>query len=186
VIDPDLLAKRLKATSEAVTRYGRTTWQRADDWQPPGRMPARGERGGGMADGATDERHDDRKEDAAAGRYHSELSALTRRLDADMARLERIMAICCPEDNRSLRNKDLMAAQVAADGWCTSCWRDDQYLVPIALQKSGVPFYRDLCRACGEWKAEHRQLPPLSILVLRHAGRRVTTADVDKALGRPA
>jgi hypothetical protein len=31
------------------------------------------------------------------------------------------------------------------------------------------------------WKHEHGQDPPMSILLLRHAGRRVTTADVEAA-----
>lgn len=188
MIDHQVLAQRLTHAATVLNRDGGLTWERCQDWTPPGRMPARGERGGGMADGAADDRIDDRREDAAAGRYHAELSALTRRLEADTARLERIVAICCPVPAKNLQSRDMLAAQVAADGWCVNCWKDNQHLEPISKVKSRngdmVPRYKDRCRKCGDWKAEHGQEPPLSILQLWHDNRRVTTAIADKALGR--
>lgn len=192
MIDPYRLSDLLQETANVVRSQGALTWERVQDWTLPGRMPARGQRGGGLTDpdGEPDERSDDRKEDLAAARYHDELATLTRRVEADTARIRRIIAICNPDRPKNLANRDLLLAQVAADGWCISCWRDDQNLTPVTMQPArgsrdkGTPYYRDLCRACGSWKAEHGQLPPMEILVLRHSGRRVTTADADRALAK--
>ena len=177
MIDPDKLADHLTNTAQAVRARGDVTWGRVHDWTLPGRMPARGERGGGMGPGAPDERIDDRREDAAAARYHTEMQALTKRLDADLARLTRIISICCPVPPKTLANRDLLAAQVAADGWCVSCWRDDQHLTPITTQRTRngteVPLYKDRCRWCGEWRSHSRQDPPLDVLQAHHEGRRI-------------
>jgi len=142
-----------------------------------------------MADGEPDERIDDRKDDAAAARYHAELSTLTKRIDADLHRLRRIIGICCPSPTKGLASRDMLSAQVAADGWCVSCWKDDQNLTPITMTTGGGkprPRYKDRCRFCGEWKAEHGQDPPVAILQLMHEGRRITTAAIERAMGKSA
>lgn len=178
MISSEQLADRMTATARLLESQGPVAWERVSDWTIAGRMPARGERGGGMADGADPlERIDDRREDAAAGRYYDEVKTLAARLEADMARLSRIVGICCPTPPKSLATRDMQLAQVAADGWCVSCWRNDQHLEPIADGR-----YRDRCRACGDWKGEHGQDPPVPILVLRHSGRRITTAAVAAAM----
>lgn len=185
VIDRERLAGLMEtAETDLRTDKGVLTWERVEAWTRDGKMPATGERGGGVGDAEAEDAARDRMEDAAAARYQDELDKLTKRLEADLLRLCRIMDICCPQPSKQLANRDLLAAQVAAEGWCVSCWRDDQHLTPITLRPGGQPYYRDRCRACGEWKAEHGQDPPKMILELRHAGRRITTADAAKALGR--
>jgi hypothetical protein len=173
MIGPELLADRLRAASIVVERDGPVTWERVSDWTLPGRMPARGERGGGMVDAETDDRIDDRREDAAAARYMPELAALTKRLEADLARLVRIHEICNPAAPKNLATRDMLVAQVEADGWCGSCWRDDQHLTPVAERPNGVAYYRGRCRFCGEWKANTREDPPLDVLRPHHEGRRI-------------
>jgi hypothetical protein len=126
-----------------------------------------------MADGETDDRIDDRREDAAAARYLPELQALTRRLEADLARLVRIAGICNPAAPKNLATRDMLVAQVEADGWCGSCWRDDQHLTPVAERPNGTAYYRGRCRFCGEWKANTREDPPLEVLRPHHEGRRI-------------
>jgi hypothetical protein len=188
VISHSRLGDLLEAAMHDVRSNGDLTWDRVSDWTVTGQMPSRGERGGGMADGEPDDRIDDRKEDAAAARYHDELSALTRRLEADLHRIVRIIGICCPTPTR-LASRDMLSAQVAADGWCVSCWKDDQNLTPITMTTGGGkprPRYKDRCRFCGEWKAEHGQDPPLPILQLMHDGRRITTAAIERAMGKSA
>ena len=187
MIRPELLAGRMARTAGLLTEHGELVWQRAHDWTVQGRMPANGVRGGGLSDpdaGELDDRQAERAEDRKAARYQAELETLTARMDADLARLQAIIGICCPSPSRSVAQGDMLAAQVAADGWCVSCWRDDQALVPITLRASGVPVFRDLCRWCGDWRAVHRQVPPLRLLRLHHQGRRITTADVEKELTR--
>jgi hypothetical protein len=189
VIAPDRLAEALRLASIAVERDGPLTWDRVQDWTLPGRMPSRGERGGGLVDAEDDQRIDDRREDAAAARYKPELEALTRRIDADVARLQRIIAICNPDPPTTLRDKDRLRSQLEADGWCGSCHRNDQTCVPIALRPAkapapSAPYYKGLCRFCGSFKASHGVLPPVVILRLHHKARPITETDVERALGK--
>lgn len=164
-----------------VLADGDLLWSRTADWVKA-RQPSNGERGGGLSE-PSDDALRQRMEDRQASRYHDELKTLTERMRADAARYRRIFEIVLPPPSAVLSNKHLQLAQIAAEGWCVSCWRDDQNCTPIALRPSGEPFYKDRCRACGEWKHEHGQDPPLPILKLRHSGRRITTADVAAALG---
>jgi hypothetical protein len=189
VIESAVLAERMRAATVVQERNGDVTWERVDAWTLPGRMPARGERGGGLVDAETDDRIDDRREDAAAARYKPELETLTKRIEADLARLVRIHAICNPEPAKSLATRDMQVSQVEADGWCGHCWTDDQFLEPIALRPSiapipSRPYYRGLCRWCGAFKSEHGALPPISLLRLHHRQKPITEADVEKALGK--
>lgn len=166
MIDPEVLADRLESCELALRTYGELTWERVDAWSVA-RMPTKGERGGGIADGADDDdRIDDRREDAAAARYHTELTTLTARIDADLHRLRRIINICNPAVPQSLATKDMLIAQVAADGWCVSCWRADQHLSPVAERR-----YRDRCRFCGDYHRDQQEDPPIDILRARIDGR---------------
>lgn len=166
---------------ERVRRDGDLLWQRTADWVKIQQPPA-GERGGGTSAPADDALRE-RMLDRMASKYHDELRQLTRRLHDDASRYNRIADIVLPKPAVSVGNH-MQAAQVAAEGWCVSCWRNDQTCEPIAKRPSGEPYYRDRCRPCGAWKAEHGQDPPLPILKLRHEGRRVTQRDVDAALRR--
>lgn len=176
MIEPDVLADRLQDVAVLLRAQGGVTWERVDDWTSA-RMPRAVEPDDDdmeqrARDGRSDDDEDNRREDAAAARYKGELAGLTKRMDADAARLTRIVSICNPDHPEGLKNRDLLAAQVAADGWCVSCWRNDQHLTEITLRpekdptKKRYPFYRDTCRPCGDYKKENGQYPPPS--VLRH------------------
>lgn len=155
------------------SEQGPLIWQRAKDWTRVDQIATDSTRGGGVGEAASDTQIEDRHLDAIASRYHAELDKLTDRIAADLHRLRRISTITSPAPARTLASKELLAAQVAADGWCISCWRDDQHLHPISKRPNGDPYYTDLCRACGEWKATNGELPPLDVLKTRHAGGRV-------------
>lgn len=131
--------------------------------------------------GASERDEADRRDAAAAARYKTELTTLTRRIEADLTRLGRIIGICNPPTPKNLQARDMQVAQVEADGWCGSCWRDDQHLEPVAEGR-----YRGRCRPCGDWRGENGADPPVPLLKLRHSGRRITTAAVAKALGASA
>lgn len=171
---------RLRARLE---KDGDLIWQRTEDWVKP-RVPAAGERGGGSGEGPSDYVLEERKDDAAASRYYAEVRAITKRMTDDSRRLCEIASLAVPPKSAVLTNRNLQAAQVAAEGWCVSCWRDELTCEPIALRPTGEPYYKDRCRGCGMWKAEHGQDPPLAILQKRHAGIRVTTRDVEAATGK--
>ena len=172
------LADRLNAASCAVRTQGPLTWERLEDWHTPGRLPTHGTRGGGMAEGADDdERLLDRKDDIAASRYWDEMRTLTRRLEADLARLNTILGIANPERPRTVASRDMQLAQVEAEGWCGSCWRNDQNLTAVTMQKSRngaeVPKYRGRCEWCGKHRKATGEDPPIEYLRARHEGRRV-------------
>jgi hypothetical protein len=174
VIPHDKLEALLTRTARSQHVHGEKTWQRTWDWTRVTTPPRPGIHGGGMSDGSrSDDAIDRAQEDAQAARYYAELKAITVRLVADLNRLMVLHVICDPDGPKRLTNRDLMSAQVAADGWCVSCFRDDE-LLPIALRPNGQPFYKDLCRWCGEWKGANGELPPMDVLRARRRGSRIT------------
>lgn len=71
--------------------------------------------------------------------------------------------------------------------WCSSCQRDGGYCEPIGRLPDGTPRRRGklggwLCRWCEGFLAAHGVEPPLEILRMRHAGKRITQADIAAAL----
>lgn len=191
----DVFHANLLAAAEAIAESYTESWQRTYDWQTNRAPKWKPELDDDEQDedrrASVSERDAaDKRDEAQASRYHQELRTLTARIDADIARVRRIITISTPSDPRTLKSKELLAAQVAAEGYCVNCWTDDQHLEPITLRPEtdphikAKPYYRDLCRACGAWKAEHNQHRPMLVLRLVHQGRRVTQSDVDRALGR--
>jgi hypothetical protein len=65
------------------------------------------------------------------------------------------------------------------DGWCSSCQRDGDHLEPVWDGR-----YRNLCRWCAEFTLAEGCEPPLSLLRLRHQGKRITADMVDRELAR--
>lgn len=180
-------SENVKAIPPRLHRYGPETWHRVLDWErkdlPRSEPDDEDEQAQAQRREATsDDRRDELRDDAHAARYADELRRLTNRitarqrlidkacnsLDADLSRLDRIITITNPDAPARVGSKDMLAAQVAADGWCVSCWRDEQHLTEITKRPSGEPWYRDLCRSCGQWKAENGELPPLDLLRQRH------------------
>lgn len=185
MIEAQVLADRLQECAELVRKQGPDTWTRVADWETA-KMPAPVERDDDdqaerRKAGRSAEDEEDRRGDAVASRYRAELAALTKRLDADMARVARIIDVCNPPRPDQLMRHDMLLAQVAAEGYCVSCWRDDQTLVEVAKGR-----YRDRCRHCGEFRAAEGQDPPQSLLVKAHerGWRSITSVDVDRAMGR--
>lgn len=158
-------------------------FQRTSDWEKPV-LPANGERGGGGGERPSDDVLEDRREDRRASGKHQQLRSDVRVATEALMRIRFLYAEVNRPTIKSLPAKEMQLAQVATEGWCVSCWRDDRWCEPIAKRPTGEPFYKDRCRFCGQWKAEHGQDPPLVILQKRHAGQRITQADVEKALGK--
>lgn len=200
---PDHVASILRRVADALTADGRVMLQRADDWQAGPRAAnldpdARGWRYEVCGDtecrscphpvpadptGEATTRLD------RAALIASQLDRLLRDLDRAAGRLVTLHGVLMPEQPRQARTlKEINAAgaDVAAEGWCRSCWRDEQTCAPVETKPDGSWWYRDLCRWCGAFNAEHGQYPPLSLLQKRHRGYRISQADIDRALGRRA
>ena len=187
MIDHQILATRLTAAAKALEDHGKDTWQRVHDWTTTGRMPAAGIRGGGLTDpdaGELDDRQAERAEDRKAARYQTELTALTTRLDADLARLRVIIGVACPDGPAAFATSDMLAAQVAADGYCANCWTYEQGCYEREKDSSGAYYDRNYCRRCVRFRNDEGVLPPFALLrIWRGLGRRTwTTAEVESAL----
>lgn len=185
MIGPNLLADRLEELVVLLRRQGEVTWGRVSDWEtarmPAFREPLDDDQDAAVRAGRSVRDEEDRKGDAAAARYRDEVDGLASRLLKQSQRLCTIITVCNPDRPKHLGNRDLQAAQVAAEGWCVSCWQDDQ-----TFELSAGGRYRNHCRFCGEWKAANGQDPPVWLLRKRriHGKRSVTTADVEKATGK--
>lgn len=129
----------------------------------------------------SDRDRNDAVRDAQASTYRDELARILKRVDADLGRLERLHEILCPDQPERLRNRDLLAVQVAADGWCVSCHRDNAYCEPVWKDRS-----RDGCQWCTKWRQSEGQWPPVALVRWRHRnpGRALTTADVARLMGK--
>lgn len=201
MIEPEALADLfsevaiLLRTQGAVLHrsQGELTWRRVGDWEdakmPRPVEPLSDEQDERARAGRSEDDETRRRDEAAAARYRSELATLTARQVADLGRLKALIAICNPQKPKALQRSDRTAAQVIAEGSCPSCWRIGED-VAITLRpsrvpgESGAPWYKDRCKPCGDWRSEYGQDKPLPILRKHAQGRRVTTADVAKALGR--
>lgn len=187
MIEAERLADRLQDIATVVRRDGPVAWERVEDWtvarMPAHREPLDDDQEERARSGRSEVDEDDRREDAAAARYKDELRTVVSRVVADLNRVETIISVCCPTPSKHLSNRDLLVAQVAAEGFCVSCWRDDQFLFEIELQGNGTPYYKDLCRWCGSWKGNHGSIPPTWIVAKHHRGR-ISSADVEKATGK--
>lgn len=167
------LAQLMLDLASAITDHGDERWQRLCDWEarslgislirpevgddddkPTSDGPRRGSR-------LPEDRERELAEDRRAGRYAQEvrdLAAKTLRSltltppvvsKASVSRLRFLLAVAEQRRPRQLKSREITAAQVAADGWCRSCYRVGVF-EPISLRPTGEPYYRDLCRWCGQ------------------------------------
>jgi hypothetical protein len=170
------LADYMTDVAVELRKQGGATEAVLHDWAAPGHMPTAGERGGGLVDAEPDFTLAQRREAAEAGRLQKEWRTRTRRILADLHWLEQTMQTANPPETTRLRFSDLSAAQVAAEGYCVSCIRAGVNTVTAKGR------YRDRCRFCGEWEAEHKKDPPVALVELRASGQTMTTKSVAVAL----
>lgn len=163
---------KLEMLSELLTRdlhtHGAPTWRRVGDWVAEQRhLEADSSRGGGFGHAVTDKALEERQGNRQASAYQAEVAALSKRLYADMTRLRRIIEIANPEIPR---------AEIGAG--CQSCQRDGGRYEPIHAGR-----YRLACRFCGEWRAEHGEWPPLTVVRWRgrNPGKKVPLKVVEAA-----
>lgn len=67
------------------------------------------------------------------------------------------------------------------DEWCRCCWKDRKHCTPITLRPDGQPFYRGLCRWCGQTSKDLGAEPPTWLVAKRHRGERITEGMMAKA-----
>lgn len=170
---------------------GHTLKQRFFDWsQGPQSASAAGERGGGLGEAGEMDRKDEAKRRKRAGELHDEYVTWLREFDRMVQTGMRFMAVGMPIHPSQLRNQrtgdldPITPADVAAAGWCASCWRNDHQMVAIEVNKrTGLRYHASLCRWCAGVRAAHKiDMPPLEMVKLHHAGRRISVQAMETAV----
>lgn len=66
--------------------------------------------------------------------------------------------------------------------WCRVCWKDNKHCTPVTLKPgTRTPFYRGLCRWCGQTRREIGGDPPTWLVAMRHRGERIHEGVLAKA-----
>lgn len=183
------LGASLGVLGTLLERDGQTAWDRMDGWQHgPRKAPQTGERGGGGGEAGAEDRKDEAIQRARAARHFQEFRADLAALDRLVTSLLRRIDVACPPNPAEMKNRTgelepVTPADVAAAGWCSSCWRNDQQMVVREkAKKSGLYYSPTLCRWCMDVKRTYGVEPPLEMLKLHHAGRRISVAAMEEAI----
>lgn len=169
---------------------GQLAWDRFSGWEPgPQGPPQSGIRGGGGSEAAAEDRRQERAEARRAGEKQEAYRAALTRLDTAVQEVNHLLDMACPPDVSELRNRRTgefepeTAGDIAASGYCVSCWRNDkQMVVREKAKKSGLYYSPTLCRWCMDVKRTYGVEPPLEMLKLHHAGRRISVSLMEEAV----
>lgn len=118
---------------------------------------------------------------------------LTHRIDTAIAAYEkagRTLTTLLLNTVRDHAAHEKQVAELADDNgpgadWCASCYRDNRYLEPVATHRDGRIKYKGSCNWCHTFDATYRRPPPEQLLAMRHAGKRISQADIERAFKRP-
>lgn len=168
---------------------GYLAWDAMAGWKPgPQPAPSSGVRGGGGSETQAEDRRAEAAQARSAAKRFEEFRAHLAALEKYAREVMRDIDIACPPDLEELKSRRTgtyeadTAADVAADGWCASCWRNDQQMVRREKDRRDMYFYKSYCRWCGLFKAKHGIEPPLPLLEARHAGHSISLEEVEKAI----
>ncbi len=183
------LAASLGVLGTVLEHQGQLAWDRMDGWtHGPRKAPQAGERGGGGGEAGQEDRKDESIQRARAARHFQEHQADLKLLDELTQRVLRRIDVACPPNTEEVKNRrtgdldPVTPADVAAAGYCRSCWRNDQQMVVREKSKSGLYVSATLCRWCLDVKRTYGIEPPLDVLKLHHAGRRISVTAMEEAV----
>lgn len=157
--------------------------------QGPSKVASPGERGGGGSEVAAEDRRAERAEARRAAVHHDEFVADLVLLNAVVQRINRRMDLACPPDMSEVKNRKTgeiapeTAGDIAAAGYCVSCWRNDKQMV-VREKSKGIFVSATLCRWCMDVKRTYDVEPPLEVLKLHHAGRRISVQVMEAAIAK--
>lgn len=119
--------------------------------------------------------------DVPSDAMNAELVELLGQINTSAYNVRVIVKAAVPQATHLHKIGKETGADVAIAGWCRSCHRDSRYCEPVATRPDGSRRYSDFCNWCGEWAAAHKgEEPPLELVKLRHEGRRITSAMVER------
>ncbi len=185
------LAASLGVLGTELEQKGLEAWDRMNGWQPgPAGDPMAWTRGGGGSETAAEDRKVEAKQARRAGQHLAEFRADLTALDDLVQQINRRMDMACPPDVSELRNRRTgetefteTSGDIAAAGFCVSCWRNDkQMVVREKARKSGLYYSPTLCRWCMDVKRAYGIEPPVEVLKLHHAGRRISVQMMTEAI----
>lgn len=193
--DIPFIASRLREAADRLDNYGTTAWNTTDAWaRGAGTANYDPESGGNRwwedddgnvypvpSDPTGDRALSIEEVNGLHDTYRNHLDVALSVADA----LIRDVTAATPRRPGQIADQDKLATQVGAEGWCSSCFRNGGKLVPQAMHSSGEVKYRGSCRWCHDFESEYGRRAPLSLLQKRHAGQRITTTDILRALGIP-
>lgn len=185
---PERLAELMLGLAAAITHHGAERWHRLLVWEKRDigisltrHEPVNDERPASEtrlmlpaeteADQAENRRTGFYAQDArtAAAHLHGILPLLpdmNHPVKSDVLRLRFLIAVAQSRRPRQLKSQEIAAAQAATDGWCRSCFRVNMF-EPVGLRPTGEPYYRDLCRWCGQNKGDQDQ-PTIDMVKIHH------------------
>lgn len=194
--DVTFVASRLRSAADALDAHGLTALQTTSQWaRGAGTANYDPESGGNRWEQDEDDgtvwpvpsdptgdralRRD--VMDHAHAKYCADLTKALAAADALITDVE----TATPHTPKQIGDHDKLAAQVGAEGWCSSCFRNAGRMEPQAMHGNGTIRYRGECRWCHDFKAEQGRYPTLSLLQKHHSRRPITAEDIARALGQP-
>lgn len=115
----------------------------------------------------------------AVAQMYGKLQKLMREIRSRCADIEHIMDQASHDPKKHPKRPD---DKLDEDRWCKSCMTDRGWLEPVAVHPDGRIRYKAECRWCHDYRADTGRPPTLGLLRKRHAGQRITEADILNAL----
>ena len=115
----------------------------------------------------------------AVAQLHGKLTKLIRQGHSLAADMEHILDQASHDPKHHPKRPD---DKLDEDRWCRSCKADRGWLEPVAVHPDGRIRYSGECRWCHDYKADMGRYPTPQLLRKRHAGHRITEADIAASL----
>jgi hypothetical protein len=166
------LGRLAQKVGRRIEDEGQAVSQRFYEWERADRMPSGdSSRGGGSGGAAPADQLQEQKDDRQAARLRRRWLQAQVRLESVLAEMGWLMDQAKAVSPQLEKHRT--PAQVEADGWCGSHWRQIGELVPVAERPTGEPYYRGKCLFCGRWPGGD---PPAEVLRARREGRTIRVA----------
>ena len=191
--DIPFIASRLREAATLLERCGTTAWETTEEWRRGAGVASYNPESGGnrweedddgtvwpvITDPTGDRALTPEEVNKAHQKYRDDLAGALRLADALITDVH----TATPHKPSHIADHERLAAQVGAEGWCSSCYRNGGKLYPQAMHPDGTVKYRGSCRWCMDFEKANGRKPPMSLLQAHHAGRRITPEMVAKSLG---
>lgn len=132
------LGRLLEKVGKRIQEEGQTASQKFHDWKRVEQLEVDSTRGGGLGDAPVDMAADRRAAKMAADWLHVRVQ-----LQALAVRAAHLMD--------EAKGAKITTDGIRPPGWCRSHWQIGEQ-VPVSVRTTGEPYYRELCKWCGDNK----------------------------------